>query len=238
MPRKKIPFFRFYPSDFMDGVRGLSAQEVGLYTMLLCRMYEESGPIEDHPLRLSTYCGMREKTFAKTLEKLVALGKIKRRNGMLTNDRAEIEISDRSHDLENAIAAGKASAKKRQQKQSEEPTGVERPLNHTDRDTDIRETNVSLARQTRRRSSKTALPDDWVPDMAKAQSLMAELDLTRDEMNYCYQQMKGHAHATDRRLANWDQGFANWLRKAVKDGDVGPNSRSRRNSVNGSAFDF
>ena len=238
MPRKKIPFFRFYPSDFMDGVRGLSAQEVGLYTMLLCRMYEESGPIEDHPLRLSTYCGMREKTFAKTLEKLVALGKIKRRNGMLTNDRAEIEISDRSHDLENAIAAGKASAKKRQQKQSEEPTGVERSLNHTDRDTDIRETNVSLARQTRRRSSKTALPDDWVPDMAKAQSLMAELDLTRDEMNYCYQQMKGHAHATDRRLANWDQGFANWLRKAVKDGDVGPNSRSRRNSVNGSAFDF
>jgi uncharacterized protein YdaU (DUF1376 family) len=238
MPKKKIPFFRFYPSDFMDGVRGLSAQEVGLYTMLLCRMYEESGPIEDHPLRLSTYCGMREKTFAKTLEKLVALGKIKRRNGMLTNDRAEIEISDRSHDLENAIAAGKASAKKRQQKQSEEPTGVERSFNHTDRDTDIRETNVSLARQTRRRSSKTALPDDWVPDMAKAQSLMAELDLTRDEMNYCYQQMKGHAHATDRRLANWDQGFANWLRKAVKDGDVGPNSRSRRNSVNGSAFDF
>lgn len=238
MPRKKIPFFRFYPSDFMDGVRGLSAQEVGLYTMLLCRMYEESGPIEDHPLRLSTYCGMREKTFAKTLEKLVALGKIKRRNGMLTNDRAEIEISDRSHDLENAIAAGKASAKKRQQKQSEEPTGVERSFNHTDRDTDIRETNVSLARQTRRRSSKTALPDDWVPDMAKAQSLMAELDLTRDEMNYCYQQMKGHAHATDRRLANWDQGFANWLRKAVKDGDVGPNSRSRRNSVNGSAFNF
>jgi len=98
------------------------------------------------------------------------------------------------------------------------------------------ETNVSV-RRGRRLPSKP-LPDDWVPDMAKAQSLMAELDLTRDEMNYCYQQMKGHAHATDRRLANWDQGFANWLRKAVKDGDVGPNSRSRRNSVNGSAFDF
>lgn len=98
------------------------------------------------------------------------------------------------------------------------------------------ETNVSV-RRGRRLPSKP-LPDDWVPDMAKAQSLMAELDLTRDEMNYCYQQMKGHAHATDRRLANWDQGFANWLRKAAKDGDVGPNSRSRRNSVNGSAFDF
>ena len=238
MPKKRIPFFRFYPSDFMDGVRGLSAQEVGLYTMLLCRMYEESGPIEDHPLRLSTYCGMREKTFTTTLEKLVALGKIKRRDGMLTNDRAEIEISDRSHDLKNAIAAGKASAEKRQQNQSNESTGVQRAFNHTDTDTDIRDTNVSLARTARRRASKTALPENWVPDLEKAQSLMAELDLTRDEMNYCYQQMKGHAHATDRRLANWDQGFGNWVRKAVKDGDIGPGSRSRRNSVNGSAFDF
>jgi len=100
------------------------------------------------------------------------------------------------------------------------------------------DTNVSVARAKRRRSPSSPLPDDWVPDMAKAQSLMAELDLTRDEMNYCYQQMKGHAHATDRRLANWDQGFGNWVRKAVKDGDVGPGSRSRRNHVNGSAFDF
>jgi len=137
MPRKKIPFFRFYPSDFMDGVRGMSAQEVGLYTMLLCRMYEESGPIEDHTLRLATYCGMREKTFTSTLEKLVALGKIKRCDGMLSNDRAEMEISDRSHDLENAIAAGKVSAQKRQRNQRKDATGVQRAFNHTDTDTDI-----------------------------------------------------------------------------------------------------
>ena len=148
MPKSRIPFFRFYPSDFMDGVRGLSAQEVGLYTMLLCRMYEESGPIEDNTLRLATYCGMREKTFTKTLDKLVALGKITRQDGMLSNHRAEIEISDRSHDLKNAIAAGKASAKKRQQNQSNGATGVQRAFNHTDTDTDtdtdIRDTNVSL----------------------------------------------------------------------------------------------
>jgi uncharacterized protein YdaU (DUF1376 family) len=136
MPKSRIPFFRFYPSDFMDGVRGMSAQEVGLYTMLLCRMYEESGPIEDNTLRLATYCGMREKTFTKTLDKLVALGKITRQGGMLSNHRAEIEISDRSHDLKNAIAAGKASAKKRQQNQSNKATGVQQAFNHTDTYTD------------------------------------------------------------------------------------------------------
>jgi len=54
-----IPYFRFYPTDFMHGVRGMSAQEVGVYTMILCRIYESSGPIEYNPMRLATYCGMR-----------------------------------------------------------------------------------------------------------------------------------------------------------------------------------
>jgi uncharacterized protein YdaU (DUF1376 family) len=149
MPSKHIPYFRFYPADFMGGVRGLSAQEVGVYTMLLCRMYEENGPIEYHVLRLATYCGMREKTFQAVAEKLIALGKIELDGGMIFNDRAAREISNRSNDLENAITAGKASAEKRQQKQSRKATPVQRPFNHTDTDTDTntnnRDTNVSLA---------------------------------------------------------------------------------------------
>ena len=57
--------------------------------MLLALIYEENGPVEYHPLRLSTYCGMREATFVNTLEKRLALGKITLRNGMLSNGRAE-----------------------------------------------------------------------------------------------------------------------------------------------------
>lgn len=130
-------WFKFYPADFMNGVRGLSAQEVGLYTMILCRIYEESGPVEYHPLRLSTYCGMRESTFVKTLEKLLALGKLTLVDGMLSNARAEVEISNRADDLKNSSKAGKASAEKRQQKQQEQATDVQRAFNHTDTDTDI-----------------------------------------------------------------------------------------------------
>ncbi len=136
MPDMRAAWFKFYPADFMNGVRGLSAQEVGLYTMLLARIYEENGPVEYHPLRLSTYCGMREKTFVKTLEKLLDLGKITLRDGMLSNDRAEVEISNRSHDLKNASKAGKASAEKRQQNQQTLATDVQRAINHTDTDTD------------------------------------------------------------------------------------------------------
>jgi hypothetical protein len=110
-------------------------------------MYEESGPIENHSLRLATYCGMRVSTFEKTLEKLIQLGKITCADGALFNDRAEIEISYRADDLKIASKAGKASAEKRQQNQGMSATTVQRPFNHTDTDTDTdkRDTNVSLA---------------------------------------------------------------------------------------------
>lgn len=120
----------------MRGVRGLTAQETGLYVMLLCRMYEESGPIENHALKLSTYCGMRMATFQKTLDRLIALDKITSSDGLLFNDRAATEISNRADDLKIASKAGKASAKKRQQNQREDATPVQRPFNHTDTDTE------------------------------------------------------------------------------------------------------
>ena len=149
MTRHHASWFKFYPADFMNGVRGLSAQEVGLYTMLLARIYEENGPIEYHPLRLSTYCGMREATFVKTLENLLALGKITLREGMLSNARAEAEISNRSHDLKNASKAGKASAEKRQQNQRQDATSVQQAFNHTDTDTDTDKRVVVVSAQAR-----------------------------------------------------------------------------------------
>lgn len=133
---KHIPYFDFYPADFMNGVRGLTAQEVGVYTMLLCRIYEESGPIEFHVARLATYCGMRPATFEKVAARLVDLGKFSIASGRLTNARAEHEISNRANKLKNNIKAGKASASKRQQNQQDAATGDERAFNHTEAEAD------------------------------------------------------------------------------------------------------
>lgn len=136
MSDRHASWFKFYPADFMGGVRGLTPQEVGLYIMLLCRVYEENGPIEFNVLRLSTYCGMRAPTFEKTVQKLVDLGKLDLTYGMLSNARAMNEISNRSNDLKVASRAGKVSAEKRQQKQQQDATDVQQAFNHTDTDTD------------------------------------------------------------------------------------------------------
>lgn len=142
---KHIPYFDFYPADFMHGVRGLSAQEVGVYTMMLCRIYEENGPVEFHVKRLATYCGMREATFKKTVETLIELGKLDLRDGAIFNRRAEVEISSRANKLKINSKAGKASAEKRQQNQQVSPTDVQRTFNHTDTDTDTEATLNSVA---------------------------------------------------------------------------------------------
>lgn len=133
---KSIPYFDFYPADFMHGVRGLTPAEVGVYTMLLCRIYEENGPVEYHVARLATYCGMREPAFEKTFERLVDLGKISLASGLFSNGRAQQEIASRETKLKNNSRAGKISAEKRQQKQSRDATDVQRDVNHTDTDTD------------------------------------------------------------------------------------------------------
>lgn len=147
MIKRHIPYFSFYPADFMNGVRGMSAQEVGTYTMLLCRIYEENGPVEYHVMRLATYCGMRAATFEKTVEKLVDLGKLSLADGWLSNRRADDEIAKRLHDLENSSKAGLASAEKRKQNQQEKPTGVKRAFNHTDTDTEEERKKTSSSSQ-------------------------------------------------------------------------------------------
>lgn len=167
MAAKHIPYFSLYPADFMNGVRGMSAQEVGVYMMLLCRIYEENGPVEYNALRLSTYCGMRQNTFDKTFEKLVALGKISLIDGMLSNHRADAEISKRANDLKNSSKAGKASAEKRQQKQQKNPTDVNRSFNHTDTDTD---TDKAASQQC-----ATASPHQQNLDQTNRERLLAAM---------------------------------------------------------------
>ncbi|MEI2387638.1 DUF1376 domain-containing protein [Breoghania sp. JC706] len=163
-----IPYFNFYPADFMNGVRGLSPQEVGVYTMLLCRIYEENGPVDLHYLRLYTYCGMRESTFRKVLGKLVELGKLEIRGDCLTNARAEFEISNRADNLKNKKRAGEISAEKRQQKQRAASTGVERVPN--DKNTNKNNTPLnppegeSAARPVSRRSKDQIEKPESIPE--------------------------------------------------------------------------
>lgn len=74
----------FYPSDWLAGTRGLSAQETGIYITLIARMYEMAGPIPRDDARLSRLCGCKTKNaFTKALSYLISEGKITDADGTL-----------------------------------------------------------------------------------------------------------------------------------------------------------
>lgn len=87
----KMPWIRFFPSDWLAGTRGMSAVETGVYITLIATMYERGEPIQEDHARLSRLCGASNSAFKKALETLVDEGKIRRVDAGLWNDRVEKE---------------------------------------------------------------------------------------------------------------------------------------------------
>lgn len=216
MSKPRIPYFDFYPADFMHGIRGLTAQEVGIYTMLLCRIYEENGPVEYHPARLATYCGSRESTFVKAFDRLVDLGKLVVTDGCFMNPRAEREIESRKSKLENNSRAGKISAEKKQQKQAGASTTVQRAVNHTDTDTDTvekEEANASSKKRGSRLTAEWQLPKTW-GEWAVSEGLAdPEVRIEADKFRDYWTSTAGKSAVK----LDWQATWRNWVRKAISD---------------------
>lgn len=88
-----IPHIAFYPSDWLAGTRGLSAEETGVYITLICRMYEMAGPIVRDEKRLARLCGCKSKAaFDRVLQYLIEEGKIIAFEDGLFNERVQKEL--------------------------------------------------------------------------------------------------------------------------------------------------
>lgn len=96
MKKNKLPFIRWYASDFLAGTRGMKASEVGVYTILLNLMYEQCKPLPQDIDYLSSQCGCRKPAFLKVLEKLKSRDKIIIKDSGLWNERVEKEFTFRA----------------------------------------------------------------------------------------------------------------------------------------------
>ncbi len=112
-----ITHVAFYPSDWLAGTRGLSAEESGVYITLCARIYEMAGPIERDDNRLSRLCGCKTKArFVKALEYLILEGKIIETPDGLTNERCENEIKNATEKSDKAKAAAQSRWDKKSNK--------------------------------------------------------------------------------------------------------------------------
>ncbi|EJF74292.1 DUF1376 domain-containing protein [Bartonella alsatica] len=126
----RLPYVCWYQNDFLGGVRGMRAHEIGIYTILLNEMYARGRPLELSVERLARLCGCDKRTFINVLEMLIEEGKILNLANGLWNKRCENVFQERTKLLEQKSFAGHSSAKKRKKINTE----IQQLLNKCGRD--------------------------------------------------------------------------------------------------------
>jgi len=88
--------FRFdcYPSDFLNGIFGLTSDEIAAYFVVIMLIYDRGEPVpygeRNRELRLRT--GLVPRKLHKAISHLIELGKLSLVDGALTNRRAAAEL--------------------------------------------------------------------------------------------------------------------------------------------------
>ncbi|SDH08134.1 YdaU family protein [Pelagibacterium luteolum] len=108
-----LPYVKWFQDDFINGVRGMKAHEIGIYTTLLMEMYARGKPLDLSHDRLARLCGADRRTFTRALAMLIEEGKIVRLDSGLWNERCENAFRERAKMQEQQSAAGRTSAEKR-----------------------------------------------------------------------------------------------------------------------------
>jgi uncharacterized protein YdaU (DUF1376 family) len=91
----KNRWFKFFPSDFLTGIRNLNPIEVTAYIIVLCELYDHEGSIRRDDEHMSRTCRIRKGDLTRAIDGLVAKGKLDISSGMLTNKRVSEEVLKR-----------------------------------------------------------------------------------------------------------------------------------------------
>ncbi len=108
-------YFRCFPSDFLNGLAGLSPEEQVVYFTVILKQYDLGGPVllKHHDRDLRQRADLTPRKLRATLDLLVERGKLVEENGAVWNERAAEEISKTTEILEknrqNAHRGGEAN---------------------------------------------------------------------------------------------------------------------------------
>lgn len=92
----KNRWFKFFPSDFLAGIRSLTPIEVTAYIVVLCELYDHEGTCKRDDEHFARACLIRKADLSRAIDGLIAKGKLMSVHGMLTNKRALEEVGKRT----------------------------------------------------------------------------------------------------------------------------------------------
>lgn len=104
----EMPWFQFYPNDWLAGTRGMSVVENGVYITIIAALYDRRGPIPNDIGDLSRMCGATKKQLNAALKKLVDRGKLVITENGIWNTRVESELKSSNARRESNKKAAEA----------------------------------------------------------------------------------------------------------------------------------
>jgi len=246
-----LPYFRFYPKDWICDTRDLSDRAKGAYIDILAAMYARGGPLPyDEKFLCSLMNYKQVRSMRHTFDELIQTEKLRIVGGHVVNGRAMEEIADGNRRIDNATSGGfaRANATKTSPKPAQNRLKTSRKTAETappieqnqqfnfcysaSASASDKEEEDSLRESKKKKASRLSeswtLPDEWRAWAVKhlnGQSLDvgAEGDKFRD-----YWISKAGASATK---INWEATWRNWVRNAI--GYQGRSPPSRTGYKNG-----
>lgn len=232
----KLPWIKWEPEKFLNGISRLSAVEIGVYVVLLNAIYDNEGPLPHDERRLARMCGgLRLDQFKKVLQALVDQGKIILAEGYLSNPKADRELDRRKTAVANlrANSAKGGEVTKQKAKGNNAGEGAKATAGRAvDSESDIDSSLRSEAPPAQPRpkgngelkhnsSRGTRMPRDWKVD--NEQMLWARHQgLTEKEASYLAKRFVAHYLSAPNsnpgsRAADWNARWQSWVLKQAMD---------------------
>jgi uncharacterized protein YdaU (DUF1376 family) len=92
-PDDRMSYVQWHIRDFLQGVRGLKPDQIGIYTIVLLLIYDSMGMLRDEDRFVAGHCQVDVRTYRKIRQQLIDAGKVYEADGYLYNNRAQAEIA-------------------------------------------------------------------------------------------------------------------------------------------------
>jgi uncharacterized protein YdaU (DUF1376 family) len=143
-----MPWFQFYPNDWLAGTRGLSAVETGVYITIIATLYDRAAPLPNDPERLARMCGASKRIFVAALNRLVEDGKLMLTERGIWNERVEEELQNRNEKVErNKKAAETRWSGKSELNQQQPDAPALQPQSQSDAISEVRSQKAERERE-------------------------------------------------------------------------------------------
>src|SRR5215469_5599456 len=131
----RIRHIDFYPDEFLSGVDGMSAEQVGIYWLVCSKIYSRGRSIPDDDRENARIFRIDQRTWKRVKAELIAQGKLRTDDGKLVNARCLTELvkaNKRIDDARNGALQRWASAEESvDDSQMVAPTAREPLPNHS-----------------------------------------------------------------------------------------------------------